>query len=409
MSKICWYFHLHQPWRLRPYHLFEVGNQHDYFATANSLDYANQRVLQKVAAKSYRPMLGLLNDLLARFPNFHWSLSITGVMIEQLQAFAPDVLLLLQQLVATGRVEIIAETYWHSLASLYDQAEFRDQVRQHNDLVKTILGVQPTVFRNTELVYTDAIAEEVAQMGYRGMLAEGADRILNGRPPTRLYRSGGPAALPLLLKHYHLSDDIAFRFSQRSWAGWPLTAEKYTHWLTAPFAADDLINLFMDFETFGEHQWEEHGIFPFFAETIRILHDDLHVPMVTPTQIITAALPTDKPAERPFRESLPVFSSTNPVSWADVDRDITAWVGNPLQHDVLRLVYELSQAVRQSGDKQLETDWRRLQTSDHFYYMCTKWANDGDVHAYFSPYCSPYDAYTNYNNILTDLRWRCGL
>jgi alpha-amylase len=391
MSQVCWYFQIHQPWRLRPYSLFDIGSSHDYFSTDSSLDFANEQVFRKVAAKSYRPMFLLLAELLAQYPSFRFTLSLSGVVIEQFQQYAPDLLLILQSMVKTGQVEILGETYYHSLASIFSPAEFKRQVQQHTALIEKLFQIKPRVFRNTELVYTNNIAEQVKKLGFRGMLAEGADRVLQGRPATRLYHSP-QSHLPLLLKHYQLSDDVAFRFSQQSWAGWPLTAEKYEHWLTAPFGSDELINLFMDFETFGEHQWEAEGIFLFFRQLIGLLVQNSAVKMVTPSEVVAKMKPQD------------VFSSETPVSWADVDRDLTAWVGNPLQYDVTRVLYELEDQVIVSQNKQLIEDWRRLQTSDHFYYMCTKWASDGDVHAYFSPYGSPYDAYVNYNNVLADMK-----
>jgi alpha-amylase len=394
MPQICWYFQIHQPWRLRPYSIFDVGAKHDYFEIDPTYDFANDLVMKKVAQKSYRPMLNLLAELVQKYPDFRFSLSLSGVVIEQLQVYAPDLLEKIAQMVQTGQVEILGETYYHSLASLYDPVEFAQQVRAHTQLVKKIFGVEPVIFRNTELIYTNNVAWQVQQLGFKGMLAEGADHILQGRKPTHLYQAAIEPKLPLLLKYYQLSDDVAFRFSQRSWAGWPLTAEKYEHWLTSPFYDEELINLFMDFETFGEHQWESEGIFPFFRQLIHLLHENPHAQFVTPSEVVATHEPQD------------TFSSDSPVSWADVDRDITAWVGNPLQHDVIRVLYALGETVLASGDEQLIADWRRLQTSDHFYYMCTKWASDGDVHAYFSPYGTPYDAYVNYNNVLADLKSR---
>ncbi len=396
MPQVCWYFQIHQPWRLRPYSIFDIGNQHDYFKIDSKYDFANDLVMKKVAQKSYRPMLNLLADLVKQYPDFRFSLSLSGVVMEQLQAFAPDLITKIAKMVATGQVEILGETYYHSLASLYNPAEFAYQVQQHTRLVEKLFEVTPKMFRNTELIYTNNVAWQVKELGFQGMLAEGADHILQGRKPTHVYQAPIDSTFPLLLKHYRLSDDVAFRFSQRSWAGWPLTAEKYEHWLTNPFYDDELINLFMDFETFGEHQWESEGIFPFFRQLIHLLHESPKSRFVTPSEVVAEHQPQD------------IFSSDEPVSWADVDRDITAWVGNPLQHDVIRVVYELGESVLASGDEQLINDWRRLQTSDHFYYMCTKWANDGDVHAYFSPYGSPYDAYVNYNNVLADVKGRLG-
>lgn len=394
MPKVCLYFQVHQPWRLRRYSLFDIGQNHDYFETPDELDFANQRVLRKVAGKSYWPMFTLLDHLLQREPEFRFAVSFSGVVLEQISQFDPALLLLIQKIVATGRVEILAETYYHSLASLYSPEEFRRQVRHHGLLVKRLFGVRPLVFRNTELVVSNEVARLVAELGYIGLLAEGADRILWGRRPTHLYASPSAPRLPLLLKHYQLSDDIAFRFGQRSWQSWPLTSEKYLHWLTAPFYPDDLVNLFMDFETFGEHQWEDTGIFPFFERLVEGICASDRAEFLTPTQVVEQF------------EIKDVYDAHTPVSWADVDRDLTAWIGNPLQHDVLHHIYKLEPVVLAKHDPALTEDWRRLQTSDHFYYMCTKWANDGDVHAYFSPYGSPYDAYVNYNNVLTDFLGR---
>jgi len=394
MPQVCWYFQLHQPWRLRPYSLFDIGNRHDYFEIDEKLDFANERVFHKVTDKSYRPMLSLLADLINQYPEFRIAFSLSGVVIEQFQQYAPDLLDLIAKMASTGQAEILGETYYHSLASLYDEPEFAWQVRQHQQLIKKLFKVTPQIFRNTELIYTNRVAEQVEALGFKAMLAEGADHILRGRSATQLYHAPHNAKFPLLLKHYQLSDDIAFRFSQRSWPGWPLTAPKYAHWLTSPFADNDLINLFMDFETFGEHQWESEGIFPFFRHLIKELTDHPHTNFVTPSQVIANHTPQAE------------FYSEEPVSWADVDRDITAWVGNPLQHDIIRNIYELAEVVLRSKNEELINDWRRLQTSDHFYYMCTKWAADGDVHAYFSPYGSPYDAYANFNNVLADLRLR---
>lgn len=401
MAQVCWYFQIHQPWRLRPHSVFDVGRDgqpSSYFATSSDLDYDNGRVIQKVADKSYRPMLTLLVELLQRYPDFVCTFSISGVALEQLQEFAPDVVELLQAAVATGQVEILGETYYHSLAALYDPEEFAAQVELHSALMQATFGVTPRVFRNTELIYSNQIAQYVAEQGFDGMLAEGADHILHGRSPTRPYHAVGLPDFPVLLKHYRLSDDVAFRFSQRSWPSWPLRAETYVHWLSAPYAADDVIGLFMDFETFGEHQWADTGIFPFFERVIEELVASPHAELVTPSQVVDQRRVSGVTGE--------VFDAPDPVSWADVDRDITAWRGNPLQWDTLRLIYEMGALVHAVGETSLLADWRRLQTSDHFYYMCTKWAADGDVHAYFSPYRDPYQAYVNYSMVLADMRGR---
>lgn len=390
MAKICWYFQIHQPWRIRDVDVFDVGKRSEYFAVEPKAKQNNEKIMKKVAEKSYRPMLLLLQKLITKHKRFKFALSITGVAIEQMKTYTPDLLEILKELIKSGQVEVLAETYYHSLSSLYSPAEFISQVSKHTRLVQDLFGVTPQVFRNTELIYSNKIAEMVQHMGYKGMLAEGADRILKGRTPTLVYYS--PSGLPLLLKHYMLSDDIAFRFSQSSKSEKPLTAETFSHWISNAFGEDEVVNLFMDFETFGEHQWKDTGIFDFFENLVAIALKDKNI-FVTPSEALQVS-PQD------------LFESESPVSWADVDRDITAWKGNPLQEDALTVIYSLEGEILKSGDEILVEDWRRLQTSDHFYYMCTKWANDGDVHAYFSPYGSPYKAYINYNNVLSDLKWR---
>ena len=295
---------------------------------------------------------------------------------------------------ATGCVELLSETYNHSLSFLYSPEEFREQVRLHDDRIEELFGVRPTVFRNTELIYNNALARAVEDMGYAAILAEGADHVLGWRSPNYVYRPAGCQSLKLLLKNYRLSDDIAFRFSDRNWPDFPLTAEKFTHWVGTAALSGELINLFMDYETFGEHQWEATGIFQF----MEALPDQLlRLPgfrFVTPSE---AAAEHEPVAE---------LDVHNFMSWADAERDLTAWLGNDMQHDAIETVYHLEQAVKARQDAGLLRTWRRLQTSDHFYYMCTKWFADGDVHSYFNPYGSPYDAYINYMNIMADFTLR---
>ena len=385
------YFHIHQPYRLKPLGVFDVGVGGDYFDVDEGLDFSNKRVIGKIADKSYLPMLSLLLDLLNKESSFCFALSITGTVIEQIKEYSPEVFGLLKKVVATGRVEIVSETYYHSLASLFSPTEFLFQVSKHKRLIEDEFGVVPSIFRNTELIYTNKIARMVGDMGFKGMLAEGADKILKGRSPTRLYKS--PDGLPLLLKHYKLSDDIAFRFSQFHKSDKPLTADTYSHWISSSFDQGEVVNLFMDFETFGEHQWADTGIFDFFRHFVGKFIE-------TGNSFVSLGSAIES------RRADDVFDSEEPVSWADVDRDITAWKGNALQDDVLDKIYELEGEILSSGDERMIEDWRRMQTSDHFYYMCTKWSNDGDVHAYFSPYGSPFMAYCNYNNALADLRLR---
>jgi alpha-amylase len=296
--------------------------------------------------------------------------------------------------VDTGRVEILAETYYHSLAFLESPKEFREQVRLHADTVRRLFGATPYVFRNTELIYHNHIAEMVADMGYLGMLAEGADHLLGWRKPTFVYHAKGDPTLKLLLKHYKLSDDIAFRFSNKDWEEWPLTAPKFAKWVRAHNGDGHVINLFMDYETFGEHQWEDTGIFQFLRSMPGEILKHGDDGFVTPTEAL-ATYPAVGELDAPHY-----------VSWADVERDLSAWKSNPIQHDALRAFFALEDDVKASGDQALLRDWRRLSTSDHFYYMCTKWWSDGDVHKYFSPYESPYEAFIAYMNVLHDLRVR---
>lgn len=405
MPHICLYLHLHQPYRLRTYQIDEIGNSATYFGTAD--EDANREVFSKVAHKSYYPMLTLLRRLLETVPTFNCSLSITGVFLEQAQHFEPGILELLQQLVANGRCEILSETYHHSLASLYSEAEFASQIEQHSEILQALFQYRPTVFRNTELVYSNTIGQRVAKLGFSGMLTEGVDRILQGRPRTQVYYSIGPEQLPLLLKHAQLSDDVAFRFSDRNWEHFPLSAETYLQWVQV-YREDELINLFMDFETFGEHQWADTGIFPFFESFVRQFASSQWNKFVLPSQAIAAGQwqvnPTDVGENTPpdyLRYDVPY-----PISWADVDRDLSAWLENAFQQDCLQQVYGLERDVWLTQDPQLLNDWRRLQTSDHFYYMCTKWSADGDVHAYFSPYRDPFEAYRRYCVVLADFKHR---
>lgn len=402
MAKLCLYFQLHQPYRLRPFSVFELNRGLDYFALGSEQHDDNAAIFRKVAQKSYLPMLSLLLELVTIHPSFCFALSCSGVFLEQARAYQPEVIGLIQRLVDTDQVEILAESYYHSLASLYSPAEFAEQVKLHTALVEELFHFTPTVFRNTELIYANFIAEQVEQLGFAGMLTEAVDRYLGGRPRTQVFRSYTGKPLPLLLKHAQLSDDVAFRFSNKNWEEHPLTSEKYVHWLNN-YYPKEYINLFMDFETFGEHQWEDTGIFEFFRHFVgRALHFDHH--FVTPASVLEPLANHPKTLD-----SLPVYDVPDPISWADIDRDLTAWRGNSLQHDALRLVYSIEADVIKSGDRELLRDWRRVQTSDHFYYMCVKWSADGDVHKYFSPYDSPFEAYNRFSAVMVDLQDRVRL
>ncbi len=393
MPKVAFYFELHQPFRLNEYTVFDIGRNHEYFG--KDADDQNRQVFLKVAEKSYFPMLRVLQHLTKRFPQFVWSLSCSGIFLEQAEQFAPKLVTLLQQLVATGQVEVLAETYYHSLSSLYSKHEFFDQVATHTQKMREVFSIVPTTFRNTELIYSDLIGSYVAELGFQGMLTEAVDRYLDGQTRTQLFSSYTKHRIPLMLKHAQLSDDIAFRFSDRNWERYPLNADTYVHWLNQ-YQENEFINLFMDFETFGEHQWSDTGIFSFFEYVVEKLQQYSWNRFVTPSQAMRSV----------HVQQLPFYKVPEPISWADIDRDLSAWRDNDLQYDTLRLIYELEEQVKETNDVRLIEDWRKLQTSDHFYYMCIKWSADGDVHAYFSPYQNPMDAYVRYTTVLADIHSR---
>ena len=398
MSKrgITLYLHVHQPYRVREYSVFDTSIDHNYFNDSNwDSDRNNQRIFNRVADKSYRPMNALLEKLLAQHPDFKLSLSITGTFIEQAEMWAPDVLDSFKRLIATNRVEILSETYYHSLAFFYNRDEFERQVEAHRAKIREVFGVETTVFRNTELAYNDELAQWADKKGFKGILAEGWDPILEWRSPNYVYRPEGTENISLLLKNYKLSDDIAFRFSNHSWSEWPLTVDKYTNWIEAASHDQPLVNLFMDYETFGEHQWKDTGIFTFFEEFIRRwLEDSADNTFYTVSEAIEANKPVG------------TLSMPYTVTWADHERDLSAWLGNSMQQEAMRHMYDLEDDIIRSGDDALIADWRKLQSSDHMYYICTKDFADGDVHSYFSPYFSPYDAFLYYMNAVRDIRWR---
>jgi alpha-amylase len=392
MASVCFYFQVHQPYRLRRYSYFESSHHLDYFDDAQ-----NGEIARKVADKCYLPTNKLLLDLIHQHGScFRVAFSLTGLFLEQMERHAPEVIDSFRDLVNTGCVELLSETYYHSLASLYDTNEFRAQVEQHRQLTQRLFGVTPQVFRNTELIYDDRIGSLVSDMGFKGVIAEGVDDILLGRSANWVYSIPGRDTR-LLLKNYRLSDDIAFRFSNQNWEGYPLTPNKFAYSLHSCSSASQVVNLFMDYETFGEHQWTGTGIFDFLAQLPSVVLSDLRWSFKTPSE----ALDTNSPVG-----DLSFFKTT---SWADKDRDTSAWQGNQMQLAALDRIYEIGNQVLDSGDAYSISIWRKLQTSDHFYYMSTKFAEDGDVHSYFSPYESPYDAFINYMNVLKEYRVKVGL
>lgn len=390
MKRICFYFQVHQPFRLRTYRFFDIGNGSDYFD-----EHKNRSVMQKVAGKCYLPANNVLLDLIHKYgKRFKVSFSISGTALDQFELYAPEVLESFQKLAATGCVEFLAETYSHSLSSLISTEEFNRQVKDHSKKIERLFGQKPSVFRNTELIYSDKIGTLVNNMGFKTMISEGADRILGWKSPNFLYCSAANPQLKLLLKNYRLSDDIAFRFSQSSWNGWPLTAEKFVGWMNTIPHGDEIINLFMDYETFGEHQWKETGIFEFMHSLPRQVFSSSSFSFVTPSEASALLQPVAQ------------LTMPDPVSWADEERDLSAWLGNDIQDDAFESLYRLEHKIKKISNEALQRDWRYLQTSDHFYYMCTKFFADGDVHKYFNPYNSPYEAFINYMNVLSDFEER---
>jgi len=387
MKAICFYFQVHQPYRLRRYRFFDIGENHYYYD-----DFSNKSIMRKVAEKCYLPTNQLLYDLIKEYgDNFKVSFSISGTALNQFEEYAPDVLDSFKRLVDTGNVELLNETFPHSLVSLVSEKEFKRQVKLHKEKIKYLFGVTPKVFRNTELIYSNEIGKMVADMGFIAQITEGAKHTLGWKSPNYLYQNVLDPRLKLLLKNFRLSDDIAFRFSNRAWNEWPLTAEKYVSWLKAIPEEEKIINLFMDYETFGEHQWAETGIFDFIRALPYVVFKETDFKFLTPTEVVNTFEPVGG------------YNVPHPISWADEERDLTAWLGNDLQDDAFQKLYNLIDDVKLlKDDEAIQKDWLYLQTSDHFYYMCTKWFSDGDVHKYFNPYDSPYQAYMNYMNILSD-------
>jgi alpha-amylase len=390
MRSICFYFQIHQPYRLRTYRFFDIGEKHDYYD-----DFNNSFIMRRVADKSYLPMNALLLDLINEYgAAFKVSFSISGIALDQLAEYAPDVLESFKKLAATGNVEFLSETNSHSLASLKSREEFEKQVKLHTEKIEKYFGVTPKTFRNTELIYSDDIGSMVADMGYNLMLTEGAKHVLGWRSPNFLYASAVNPKLKLLLKNFQLSDDIAFRFSEQNWSEWPLTTDKFVDWLNNIDEKEEVVNLFMDYETFGEHQWAETGIFDFMKNLPAKVFAKSNYTFNTPSELGEKLQPVG-PISVPY-----------PVSWADEERDLTAWLGNDFQDEAFDKLYQLENRIKQCNDEQIKRDWSLLQTSDHFYYMCTKWFSDGDVHKYFNPYGSPYEAFINYMNVLSDFMIR---
>lgn len=386
MKTICLYFQVHQPWRLKKYRFFNMGKDHNYLD-----DMLNRSIMQKVARQCYLPMNALLLKLIKENKGqFRCSFSITGIALEQFRTFTPEVLDSFKELAATGCVEFLGETYSHSLAALASKEDFVDQVKLHSAAIKKEFGTKPTAFRNTELIYSDEIGAMVADMGFKTMLAEGARHVLGWKSPNYVYANAIDQKLRLLLRNYKLSDDIAFRFSNQGWDQYPLTADKYVSWLTDENTPGEVLNLFMDYETFGEHQNANTGIFDFMRALPKAALASGRLEFATVSETAKKYQP------------VAVLHCPHVMSWADEERDVTAWLGNELQNEAFTKLYAMKEKLAKLKNSDYDYVWNFLQTSDHFYYMATKWLSDGDVHSYFNPYDSSYDAFINYMNVLSD-------
>lgn len=385
MKQICFYFQIHQPFRLKRYRFFNIGKDHYYYD-----DFSNEEIMQRIAADSFVPANRMLFDLINQYKGrFKVAFSISGTALEQLETHAPEVINGLRQLAETGNVEFIAETYAHSLSSIYDPVDFKDQVEKHADKIEMLFGYKPTVFRNTELIYSDEIGKAVYDMGYDKVITDGAKHVLGWKSPNFVYRSAVEPKLKLLLKNSKLSDDIMFRFSNYSWSEYPLTAEKLIDWIDSTPKEEQVVNLFMNYETFGSMQPSHTGIFEFMKALPQFAFEK-GIGFATPSEIMD----NNKP--------IADLSVPYPISWADEERDLSAWTGNALQREALKTLYDIGERLRMTSDRRLKQDWLYLQTSDHFYYMSTKHFSDGATHSQFSPYPTPYDAFINYMNVLSD-------
>ena len=385
MKTICFYFQVHQPFRLKRYRFFDIGRDHYYYD-----DFANEEIIHRIAASSFLRANSVLLDMIKESGNkFKVAFSISGVVLEQMEIHTPEVIDSFKKLAKTGCVEFLAETYSHSLSSLQDSEEFEMQVKAHSKKIELLFNQKPKVFRNTELIYSDDIGDMVLAMGYKGMLTEGAKHVLGWKSPNYLYHSVNNPNLKLLLKNAKFSDDISSRFSNYDWSEYPLTADKFINWIASTPDSEQLINLFMNYETFGNLQPVESGIFEFFKALPRFAAEK-NIGFSTPSDVINKM------------KSVDAVSVPYPCSWADEERDTSAWLGNVLQKEAFEKLYSIGERVHLCSDRRLKQDWNYLQTSDHFYYMSTKHFSDGAIHSYFSPYDTPYDAFSNYMNVLSD-------
>jgi len=379
---------VHQPFRLRKdYSFFDIGQDHMY-----EDERTNRAIMNKVSEKCYLPANQLMLDLIEEFKGeFKIAYSITGLAVEQFQKYNPEVIDSFKRLNDTGCVEFLGETYYHSLAFLYSRSEFKKQVVKHQQLMSSLFGVKPLTFRNTELIYSNDLANVIEEMGYDVILSEGPEQVLGWRSPNFVYQPASCYKLKLLLKNYRLSDDIAFRFSNQAWDGYPLRPETFARWLHNVSGNGETINLFMDYETIGEHQWADTGIFDFFKNLPKQVLNRTDFNFQTPREVCQTYDPMAQ------------LNACDYISWADTERDVSAWVGNKMQNSAIESLSSMEKDIVRQGNEDYLNVWRKLQSSDHLYYMSTKWFSDGAVHQYFNPYDSPHEAYITFMNVLNDL------
>jgi len=390
MKLVCLFFEIHQPFRHKRYRFFDIGNDHYYYD-----DFANETNMRNIAEKSYQPTLSVLLKMSRLLKgNFNVALSVTGVALEQLELYAPEVIESLQKLAKTGCVEFLSETYSHSLASLTNPVAFKEQVKMHDAKIFALFGQKPRVFRNTEMIYSDEIGSQVSRMGFEGMLTEGAKHILGWKSPNYVYVNSLNPRLKVLMRNFKLSDDIAFRFSNTNLPEFPITAEKFISWIESIDPRDEIVNLFLSMEALGERQSGETGIFSFLEELIRQINRHPHLKLATPSEIIDTLQPISS------------VSAKYPISWADEERDLTAWLGNELQKEAFEKLQNIQNQINRCNDREILKDWNFLQTSDYFHFMSTKHGSEGQSHQYLNPFGTPYEAFINYMNILSDFKIR---
>jgi len=390
MKTVCLNFQLHQPFRYRKYRFFDIGNDAYYYD-----DFANETILRKAADQSYLPANKIILEQILKYKGkFKVSYSLSGVVLDQFKLYAPEVIESFAKLAATGCVEFLSETYANSLVSIADERFFESQVKAHDDLIEELFGLRPKVFSNTELIYSDEIGDLVQRMGFEAMITEGAKHILGWKSPNYLYCNALNPRLKVLMRNFRFSDDLSFRFSNKGWSEFPLTAEKYAGWMNSLPKEEEVVTVFINYETFGKLQPKSTGIFDFLKKLPEAILKSGNLSFSTPSEVINDLQPVAA-VHVPY-----------PMSWADEERDLSAWLGNELQKEAFDKLYKLKDQMRNCTDATMLKDWDYLQTNDHLYYMCTKFFSDGEVHKYFNPYSTPYEAFINYMNVLSDFKIR---